>query len=210
MSQPVESLYTYGFAHMSLRDQVVFKSIVGLLGGRTRARWQHVEQGPADLLVEGEEDHGAASTRIAPSQLLLHVGGHPTSECLQVHWPLRASEVFECLQQAAARIGQRRAPADMPLRLTRWPTTEHLRGDARFIRLATLLLGRSMSLQELVARSGVEPGTCEAFVAALAGADLLREEQAAAAPVAAAAPLPGLFARIRRHLGLHETEQKRA
>lgn len=210
MSQPVEHLYSYGFVHMSLRDQVVFKSIVGLLGGRTRARWQHVEQGPADLLVEGEEDRGASSIRTAPSQLILHVGGHATTECLQVHWPLRASEVFECLQQAAARIGQRRAPVGMPLRLTRWPATEQLRGDARFIRLATLLLGRSMSLEELVARSGVEPGTCEAFIAALAGADLLREEQAAAAPAATAAPLPGLFARIRRHLGLHETEQKRA
>ncbi len=53
MNQPYQLQYTYGFARMALRDQVVFKSIVGLLSGRTLASWAYVE-GPADLMVEGE------------------------------------------------------------------------------------------------------------------------------------------------------------
>ncbi|WP_325437764.1 hypothetical protein [Pseudomonas nitroreducens] len=191
MNQPYQLQYTYGFARMALRDQVVFKSIVGLLSGRTLASWAYVD-GPADLLVEGEEGEPRVQLRTAE--------GEP----LWVHWPLRASEVFDCLERAARAIGQRPAqPTGEALRLKHWPAAALLKGDHRYVRLATLLCARTMSLDELCERSGVPRHVAESFARLMAAQDMLqpgealpaRPEQQAAAPV-------GLLARIRRHFGL--------
>lgn len=196
MNQPYQVRCTYGFARMALRDQVVFKSIVGLLSGRTLADWAYVE-GPADLLVEGEEGE--------PRVQLRTVDGEP----LWVHWPLRASEVFDCLERAARAISHQ--PVQMggeALRLKHWPAASLLQGDSRYVRLATLLCARAMSLDELCERSGTPRQVAEAFVRAMAGQDLLQRSESA--PVAArpqpAAPV-GLLARIRRHFGLGGSEE---
>lgn len=189
MNQPVQ--YTYGFARMALRDQVVFKSIVGLLSGRTVARWAYVD-GPADLLVEGEEGEPRVQLRTAEG------------ESLWVHWPLRASEIFDCLERAARAIGQR--PAQLPaaaLRLKHWPAAALLTGDHRYVRLATLLCARTMSLDELCERSGVPRQVTESFVRLMAAREMfLPGEALPAKPVPHAAAPVGLLARIRRHLGL--------
>lgn len=191
MNQPYQVQYTYGFARMSLRDQVVFKSIVGLLSGRTLANWAYVD-GPADLLVEGEEGEPRVQLRIAE--------GEP----FWVHWPLRASEVFDCLERAARAIGHR--PVETPggaLRLKHWPAASLLKGDHRYVRLATLLCARAMSLDELCERSGVPRQVAESFVRLMGARELLQHTEAM--PVAPAqqttAPI-SLLARIRRHLGL--------
>ncbi|WP_259754235.1 hypothetical protein [Pseudomonas sp. GCEP-101] len=189
MNQPVQ--YTYGFARMALRDQVVFKSIVGLLSGRTVARWAYVD-GPADLLVEGEEGEPRVQLRTAEG------------ESLWVHWPLRASEIFDCLERAARAIGQR--PAQLPaaaLRLKHWPAAALLTGDHRYVRLATLLCARTMSLDELCERSGVPRQVTESFVRLMAAREMfLPDEALPAKPVPHTAAPVGLLARIRRHLGL--------
>ncbi|WP_440468795.1 hypothetical protein ACKI1H_15655 [Pseudomonas sp. YH-1] len=191
MNQPYQLQYTYGFARMALRDQVVFKSIVGLLSGRTLANWAYVD-GPADLLVEGEEG--------APRVQLRTAEGEP----FWVHWPLRASEVFDCLERAARAIGQRPIEAlGATLRLKHWPAASLLQGDHRYVRLATLLCARTMSLDELCERSGVPRTVAESFVRLMAAQEMLQHSQAI--PVAAAQPTAapiGLLARIRRHLGL--------
>lgn len=188
MNQPVQ--YTYGFARMALRDQVVFKSIVGLLSGRTLAHWAYVE-GPADLLVEGEEGEPRVQLRTAE--------GEP----FWVHWPLRASEVFDCLERAARAIGHR--PMEIPgdaLRLKHWPAASLLKGDHRYVRLATLLCARAMSLDELCERSGVPHQVAENFVRVMATQEMLqRSEAPVVSPSQTTAPV-GLLARIRRHLGL--------
>ncbi len=189
MNQPVQ--YTYGFARMALRDQVVFKSIVGLLSGRTVARWAYVD-GPADLLVEGEEGEPRVQLRTAEG------------ESLWVHWPLRASEIFDCLERAARAIGQR--PAQLPaaaLRLKHWPAAALLTGDHRYVRLATLLCARTMSLDELCERSGVPRQVTESFARLMAAREMfLPGEALPAKPVPHTAAPVGLLARIRRHLGL--------
>lgn len=210
MNQPVERLYTYGFAHMSVRDQVVFKSIIGLLGGRIQAQWRLIEHGTPDLLVEGEE-LSASPVELGSPRLVMHVGNHgATTDYLQVHWPLRASEVCECLQRVCTRIDWLHSQADASLRLMRWPTATQLGGEPHFIRLATLLMSRSMNLAELASRSGVASDTCAAFITAMASHNLLREEPASVPPAPAPISQQGLFARIRRHLGLTEQEQQRA
>lgn len=191
MNQPYQVQYTYGFARMALRDQVVFKSIVGLLSGRTLARWAYVD-GPADLLVEGEEGEPRVQLRTAQ--------GEP----FWVHWPLRASEVFDCLERAARAIGHR--PAELPseaVRLKHWPAASLLNGDHRYVRLATLLCTRAMNLDELCERSGVPRQVAESFVRLMAAQQMLqRTEAAPISPAQHAAAPVGLLARIRRHLGL--------
>ncbi|MCP1625666.1 hypothetical protein [Pseudomonas nitroreducens] len=191
MNQPYQVQYTYGFARMALRDQVVFKSIVGLLSGRTLARWAYVE-GPADLLVEGEEGEPRVQLRTSEG------------ESLWVHWPLRASEIFDCLERAARAIGQRPSqPAGEALRLKHWPAASLLQGDHRYVRLATLLCARTMSLDELCERSGVSRQVTENFVRLMAAQNLFQPPEAlpARSEPSLAAPV-GLLARIRRHLGL--------
>ncbi|MGC4011869.1 MAG: hypothetical protein QM805_24460 [Pseudomonas sp.] len=191
MNQPYQVQYTYGFARMALRDQVVFKSIVGLLSGRTLASWAYVD-GPADLLVEGEEGEPRVQLRTAE--------GEP----FWVHWPLRASEVFDCLERAARAIGHR--PVEIPgqaLRLKHWPAASSLQGDHRYVRLATLLCARAMSLDELCERSGVPRQVAENFVRLMAAQQMLQPtEVMPAAPAQQTAAPIGLLARIRRHLGL--------
>jgi hypothetical protein len=191
MNQPYQVQYTYGFARMALRDQVVFKSIVGLLSGRTLASWAYVD-GPADLLIEGEEGEPRVQLRTAEG------------ESLWVHWPLRASEVFDCLERAARAIGHR--PVEKPgaaLRLKHWPAASLLKGDHRYVRLATLLCARAMSLDELCERSGVPRQVAESFVRLMAAQQMLQHSEAIpTAPAPQTAASIGLLARIRRHLGL--------
>ncbi|QRY77110.1 hypothetical protein JVX91_15980 [Pseudomonas sp. PDNC002] len=192
MNQPYQVQYTYGFARMATRDQVVFKSIVGLLSGRTLARWAYVEGAQADLLIQGEEGEPRVQLRIA--------AGDP----LWVHWPLRASEVFDCLERAARAIGHRPAESSgETLRLKHWPAASSMQGNPHYLRLATLLCARSMSLEELCERSGAPRAVAETFLGLMATQQLLlRSEPApAASPRQAVAPV-GLLARIRRHLGL--------
>lgn len=191
MNQPYQVQYTYGFARMALRDQVVFKSIVGLLSGRTLAAWAYVDGSP-DLLVEGYEGEPRVQLRTAE--------GEP----FWVHWPLRASEVFDCLERAARAIGQRPTPLpSTALRLKHWPAASLLKGDHRYVRLATLLCARAMSLDELCERSGVQRQVADSFVRLMAAQELLEDaESLPAAPVRQVAAPVGLLARIRRHLGL--------
>lgn len=193
MNQPYQVQYTYGFARMALRDQVVFKSIVGLLSGRTLARWAYVEGVQADLLIQGEESEARVQLRTS------------LGESLWVHWPLRASEVFDCLERAARAIGRR--PAEMPgtlQRLKHWPPAALLQGDVRYVRLATLLCARAMSVDELCERASVARSVAESFIERMAAHDLLQRCEQASAPAAPATPIApvGLLARIRRHLGL--------
>ncbi|MFR0691917.1 hypothetical protein ACLUTX_21155 [Enterobacterales bacterium AE_CKDN230030158-1A_HGKHYDSX7] len=190
MNQPVQ--YTFGFARMALRDQVVFKSIVGLLSGRTLVNWAYVEGAQADLLVEGEEGEPRVQLRTAEG------------ESLWVHWPLRASEVFDCLERAARAIGHR--PVDTggaALKLKHWPAASSLQGDPRHVRLATLLCARAMSIEELCERSGATRAVAEAFVHLMAQQGLLISSEAVSRPATSQPATPvGLLARIRRHLGL--------
>lgn len=191
MNQPYKLQYTYGFARMALRDQVVFKSIVGLLSGRTLASWAYVD-GPADLLVEGEEGEPRVQLRTAEG------------ESLWVHWPLRAGEVFDCLERAARAIGHQ--PVEIPgaaLRLKHWPAASLLQGDHRYVRLATLLCARAMSLEELCERSGVPRPVAQNFVRLMEAQGMLQHSEAIPlAPAQQTAAPVGLLARIRRHLGL--------
>ena len=202
--------YTYAFSRLTPRDAVVFKSIVGLLNGRTCAHWEHISEGAPDLLVMGcdlvEPDAAVCSPkvilRISPNAII--------QDPMCVHWPLRATEVFERLELAARLVVEAAAPqpsaeTQRSFKLLGWPSQRLLGRDPHYLRLATLLGARPMTIAELSERAHLEVVRCSRFVEQLEVLGLLQVsvaspsvEVAAEAPVAA----PGFFARLRAHLGL--------
>jgi hypothetical protein len=203
--------YTYGFSGVAPRDTIVFKSIVGLLDGRTHGLWRYQETGDTDMLVLGSDEsaRGAASQRCGRVLLSIGAAGSDAAQhSLGLHWPLRANEVFVQLEHVASLLlDSQPAPANgAVVQLLRWPASALLQRHAQFTRLATLLSARASNVDELMARSGVPLALCEAFVAALVDAGYARrheEERAPAPPQARPEPVAkSLFARIRAHLGI--------
>ncbi|WXL26645.1 winged helix-turn-helix domain-containing protein [Ectopseudomonas mendocina] len=197
--------YTYAFAHLNLRDEVVFKSIVGLLAGRTHHHWQHVEEGEADLLVLGVDGHDNKPAQ-RPARAILRIAYQQTdNQGLSVHWPLRANEVFERLEQVAKLLNQPQADTNVAAqpayKLTRWPPHDVLGHNPAHLRLATLLGARALSCAELSERSGLSTTQCHHFLQRLNSAGLLLEESQPDKPKSESAP-QGFFARLRAHLGL--------
>lgn len=196
--------FTYAFAHLNVRDEVVFKSIVGLLAGRTHNQWQHVQSGEPDLLVLGADSSNVSADQRA--RAVLKIAYRPTdSHGLSVHWPLRANEVFERLEQVA-RLLEQSTPStafnpDSAYKLSCWPPQEILGRAPGNLRLATLLGARALSARELSERSGISLDACLECLKALHDGGLLLAESKPAQPRTESAP-QGFFARLRAHLGL--------
>ena len=222
---------------LGTRDEVMLKSLVHLLDHRTLHQWQHLPPGDCVALrVLGE---GVALPAGGKGVPLLAVGRKPPA--MQVPYlrlPLHADELGLMLNQLGAQALQHHAPgrvshphpqsvADWPageaFRIVRWPPA-HLLNSPQRLRLATLMVGQTMSLDVLQQRSGVAWAECAAFARELHMTGLIQgaDEEVATAPLAAASPaaLPpvnpihsaqppapyrapsGLLARIRSRLWL--------
>ena len=100
------------------------------------------------------------------------------AECL-LDWLARKTPGY--VEKPSAGNGeppQRSAPivaglGHSDIRLTRWPSTVFLRGDATRIRLSALLSKRSMSIAKLSVVSGESMKTCDDFAHELQTANLL-------------------------------------
>lgn len=201
--------FTYAFAQLPMRDEVVFKSIVGLLAGRTHAQWRHVQNGDADLLVLGGDSLSATTTPCTARAILKVTQQRTLNSELAVHWPLRANEVFERLQQVAQLLSQA-APSSQqfdplcPYKLLRWPSQALLGQAPANLRMATLLSARALNLEQLSARSAVELEDCLRLLRNLYKAGLLLEEVRPAQVTPVHTPA-GFFSRLRAHLGLGGT-----
>jgi hypothetical protein len=195
--------FTYAFAHLAMRDVVVFKSIVGLLSGRTRSQWQHVETDEPDLLILGAEGNGQPAPQCCARAVLKITYQQTDSSGLSVQWPLRANEVFERLEQAGKILSQATASDNLLslYKLTRWPTQDILGTNPAHLRLATLLSARALSVEELSERSGLSSAHCRTFIQTLLSANLLLEQSQSEHVITDSAP-QGFFARLRAHLGL--------
>ncbi len=190
--------YRYGFFRLAPRDELVFKSIVGLLSGRMLPIWVHAEDGQFDVLVVGSE---------APAK------------ARDLNWPLRANEIAERLKQAAdilnrstqlATAASLDQGATRVVKLSRWPANALLQSDPGYVRLAALLSTRAFSGYELAQRSGLSLELCLGFIAALEEQGCLLVIELAEEPVVepitvATAPVKWFFARLRAHFGLPGT-----
>lgn len=196
--------FSYGFAGVPLKYQVVFKSIMALLTGRTIASWSYTDSQPADLLIIGL-DSATNNSIDASARAVLFIGDTQDNHSApHLHLPLRAHEVLEYLNQAASNL--KTVTGIMVFHMLRWPLSSILQEDVRYLRLATLLASRDMSLQELCNRSSTEPAICEQFISRMRDSALLQQNILTPEAQANVDPAPpqeeSLFARIRRKIGL--------
>jgi hypothetical protein len=210
------------------REELVFKSLVRLLAGRTQHVWRYSPQAAElHVLAEGLSNTSAPANPKSHQQVLIlgevSQSIRPGYLCI----PIRAIE----LEDELNRIGKLLASAtpvespqlvalrtsktpsyDVPVRLLRWPPAHLIAAPGR-IRLATLLTGKAMTLTALHQKSGQDMAVCRQFLSAMHAAMLLiySENTDVVAPTLRAslpqlkrayvAPV-GLLARIRARLGV--------
>lgn len=181
------------------REELLVKALIRLLDHLTHQQWRYQPpDGKAHihLLLAAPGTSAAFAARygqLPPTLLELSHGagnGHG-----HLSWPLRPDALEKELNRlgslAVTRAAPVRqvsstplftdivtnqtrpleAPAEM-MRLQQWPPTHLLAGPGR-MRLATLLTGRAMSMDELVYRSKLERRVCQTFVNELQHAGLL-------------------------------------
>ena len=228
------STLTFCVEGLSAREELLFKAFVRLLGHLTHHNWSY--QPPSahqriDLLVVADGVEPTYS-KIPNIQLqpVLRLGSAAADGHGYLTWPLRSNALENELNRFGALTISRRgvprgptlfpaAAAGMPLatgdiskdsmRLQRWPPSRLLAG-AGLMHLATLLIGKPMTLVELVSRSGLSLQACKAFVEGLQSAQLLLyvgttpTQTQTQTPVFKPEPAsqPGLLDRIRMRLGI--------
>lgn len=206
---------SYSLEGLSARDSLVFKSMVRLLGHRTKYAWVYL---PLSIDLKVVADGLPLTALTLPiAQQLLTLSTSSANRQGYLRLPLHANE----LEQELNRIGDLIIPANMaqttaavmpldasaPMRMLRWPPATLLVPPTR-MRLATLLTSKAMSLDELTQRSALPLPLCRAFVEDLQRAKLL--QISAIAPIympatPKAAPKTarlGLLDRIRMRLGI--------
>lgn len=221
--------FTYTLRQVCPRDEIVFKSVVRVLQGKTRHAWQHTDGVNADLLVLGTQEAGAqAAAAELAAQVVIHVSASAAADSRELHLPVRVADLISHLDHAGDEIAGRAAhgagaravpaaePAHEPLgervSLSRWPEPALLQGDIRHLKLAAALTGQPVSIIELAARTEFPLALCQAFVDAMKAAGVLRVRDGMAPAAVRAAPAaprmhqpqppahPGLIARIRQRL----------
>jgi len=224
---------TYTTIHLNHRNEVLLKSVVALYNMRSRTQWRRGEGLSADLIVVGDEIDQAELdqnflAKIRPSQVVLSLGSRiraTSDRMLYVEPPLRAGEVVKCLEQAenyllrirqesanrtdfAEENGDDRLLHDK-IKLIRWPGAELLREHWDYIRLATMMTHRAMTVTELTERSMQSQAICRHFIveALRTGcAEYVAKEDAKKTKPPAAQGLKGLLTKIRTRLGLFNSE----
>lgn len=222
---------TFCVEGLGAREELLFKSFVRLLDHLTHQRWSYqpaAAKQRIDLLVvaDGVELSQFQDATQAP-QSVLRLGSSGTNGHGYLSWPLKPGALESELNRLGGMsLRQRDAPRvdalptrvatgeqaviniyKDPMRLLQWPPAKLLAGVGR-MRLATLLTGKSMKLDELVRRSAVPADLCHAFVLDLQRAKLLVSPSQPDQPAyPQPAPFqkvtqPGLFDRIRLRLGI--------
>lgn len=242
------STLTFCIEGLSAREELLFKAFVRLLNPVTHQNW--VYQIPdanlrIDLLVVADGHQPTHCKNPGQqAQPVLRLGSAQEDGHGYLSWPLKPSALEQELNRLGGLMAQPQGAAPGPdsiagtathiaavtaditvglMRLQKWPPGQLLAGVGR-MRLATLLTGKAMSLDELVHRSALPLQVCKAFVVDLQKAQLLQSVDVRpattssqpttstsifrAAPSAmpnAALPTPvqpGLLDRIRMRLGI--------
>lgn len=199
------------------RDELLLKSLVRLLDHRTLHQWAfHAER--CDLRIVGEgAGHVPQAMPPLPGEPAVLRAARAGAGHLGLSLPLNPDALEQALNRAGAAIVEARRAAEeraaQPIlddgrafQLGSWPPSDLLRGPGR-LALATLLVSRPCTVSQLQMRGCAERSACLAFLNELQRAQLLRVDESAPRTASAIAPapapaLPGLFARIRRRLGL--------
>ena len=192
------SAYSFTLRQVTPRDELVFKSAVRVLQGKTCHQWLYTDdRQTADLVVLGDclpDRAPRMEDLIACNTLRISSTVREGFEGLSL--PLRIDDVLVQLDKAGrqianheaarkpvsktalappARAGQHdRTPTNIPVALTRWPEVALLQRDVRYLKLAAILTGQPVSIAELAARTQFPIQLCRGFVDALRVCQLVR------------------------------------
>ena len=197
------SALTYSLRQLPVRDEIVFKSVLRVLQGKTRHAWEHTDAAGAELLICGAGAlAGGSELNAGPA----FSGSHPGIQISTaagtgsraLAWPLRIADLISCLDLAGDEILSRprsavpvplapepgmpapasaavaSIPASQPITLIRWPGPALLKRDARYLKLATMLTGQPVTLMEMAERSGLPLALCREFAELLKAELLIR------------------------------------
>ena len=206
---------------------------LSILDFKTQHRWVY-QPDAADvwIVTEGTTLPAPAPYSVKPCQILTICESEKTGPS-QLSRSLKSDQIEAALNYVgnllapakatappatpslAAQDTQKTAASLESFRLIRWPHTDLL-ANVQCIRLATLLLNRPMSLQEMVTQSGLAATVCAEFVQRLKEKGLVRLSHthtlhAGTAPASdptqaytcAKQGQQSLFARIRNRLSMH-------
>jgi hypothetical protein len=231
------STLTFSVEGLPAREELLFKAFVRLLDHLTHQQWRYQPASATsrvDLVVVAEQAQPTYSQRPGqPQQPVLRLGSNGANGHGFLSWPLKPDELEKELNRLGGQaITQRGAQQSTALftgaasgapiapgqsvqlmRLQQWPPTRLLSGPGR-MRLATLLTGKAMTLDELVYRSALPHSLCAAFVSELQRARLLVAPATPTTPIPPAAAhlpklvQPGLLSRIRMRLGIQKSDSR--
>ncbi len=215
--------YSYSIEGLPAREELLFKSMVRVVGHKTCHEWLYSPQSPYLQVISEAISAGGGVAGLRKSQQVLVLGITRRDHHGFLGFPLRPDDLVAELDRlgnlmhAVSTMHEQpptltdlahSVPAEATaVRLTRWPPAELLAAPGR-IKLATLMTGRPMTIYNLQQSSGQSLAVCQDFMDALRNAKLLDVGNAAtrpsapSVPILAAAPQPGLLARIRQRLGL--------
>lgn len=203
---------TFCVEGLAAREELLFKSFVLLLDHMTHQQWSYQPAAAnqrIDLLVVAEGVELTLYQSADQSQQpVLRLGSSGANGHGYLSWPLKPGLLeVELNRLGGLAIKQRGVPHVQALftgaatavqavidtskdsmRLLQWPPARLLAGVGR-MRLATLLTGKAMQLDELVRRSALSVEICQAFVLDLQRANLLTSPSSSIEP---AHPQPAL------------------
>lgn len=226
------STLTFCVEGLGAREELLFKSFVRLLDHLTHQQWSYQPAAAnqrIDLLVvaDGVEPTQCQNASQEP-QPVLRLGSSGANGHGYLSWPLKPGALESELNRLGGlSLRQHGAPDAQALftgaatggqtvinvfkdsmRLVQWPPARLLAGIGR-MRLATLLTGKAMKLDELVSRSALPLDLCQAFVLDLQRANLLTSPGQPVQPTylqpapSQKVAQPGLLDRIRLRLGIN-------
>jgi hypothetical protein len=228
---PTRAQLRFGIIGLPAREELLFKSFVRLLDNRSLHQWHYLPQ-MADLWVVAPGVQPPSHGTIASERRqVLTVGGSDENVSASLNLPLAPLNIEAALNQLGSKILSSRVVSDKPAiaqsypvsyRLTRWPRANML-GTKERMRMATLLLGKPLTISQLADYSFFPISICEGFVHDLKATGLVQIIQIQSVPTSpsgtttamhlpigpmTATPpaLSGLFARIRNALALKKTQ----
>jgi hypothetical protein len=192
------SAYSFTLRQVTPRDELVFKSAVRVLQGKTCHQWLYTnDRQAADLVVLGDflpDRAPRMEEPIAPNTLRISATVREGFDGLSL--PLRIDDVLAQLDKAGRQIAKHeaarrpvaktaltpparasqhdRTPTNVRVVLTRWPEVALLQRDIRYLKLAAILTGQPVSIAELAARTQFPIQLCRGFVDALKACQLVR------------------------------------
>jgi hypothetical protein len=237
VQKPSSAAIAYAIAGMSARDELVLKSTLRLLSIRVPQPWVYASS-DATVLFLGRHNPGLDPAMAAASsaRTVVYVGSSAPGQH-QLDLPLNPFQVEALLKLLAGQAqgalpsepaiapaspaarGATDLEANTVVSLTRWPSSRVHQQDPARMRLATLLLGRTVTLEQLRAVSalpwekvlgfardaqafGVLKIEAAANVSAEASAISTARAAQPSSPMSTKTPfVPGLLSAIRNRLG---------